>query len=100
MRVSSKSPGHLRTDWTCWPAPWADRRVEVEGPAILRLPVVLGSRPGAHQLPCPGTTLGAALSVVFTELLEQAGGGGMGLFQALQILTFFLFLVWVPFSKS
>lgn len=31
----------------------------------------------------------AALSMAFTELLEQAGGAG--LFQALQILTFFLF---------
>lgn len=42
-------------------------------------------------------TLGAAaLSMAFTELLEQAGG--VGLFQALQILTFFLFLVWVPFQ--
>lgn len=42
-------------------------------------------------------TLGAAaLSMAFTELLEQAGG--VGLFQALQILTFFLFSVWVPFQ--
>ena len=40
-------------------------------------------------------TLGAAaLSMVFTELLEQAVG--VGLFQALQILTFFFFSVWVP----
>ena len=31
----------------------------------------------------------AALSMAFTELLEQAVG--VGLFQALQILTFFLF---------
>ena len=38
----------------------------------------------------------AALSMAFTELLEQAGGAG--LFQALQILTFFLFSVWVPFQ--
>ncbi|KAB0377258.1 hypothetical protein FD755_011702 [Muntiacus reevesi] len=34
--------------------------------------------------------------MVLTELLEQAGGAG--LFQALQILTFFLFSVWVPFQ--
>ncbi|CAI9167130.1 unnamed protein product, partial [Rangifer tarandus platyrhynchus] len=34
--------------------------------------------------------------MVFAELLEQAGGAG--LFQALQILTFFLFSVWVPFQ--
>ncbi|XP_055439680.1 solute carrier family 22 member 11 [Bubalus kerabau] len=34
--------------------------------------------------------------MVFTELLEQAVG--VGLFQALQILTFFFFSVWVPFQ--
>lgn len=36
----------------------------------------------------------ASLSMVFTELLEQAGGAGF--FQALQVLTFFLPSVWVP----
>ncbi|KAI4553291.1 hypothetical protein MJT46_016585 [Ovis ammon polii x Ovis aries] len=50
-------------------------------------------------MPRRPTLEAAALSVVFTELLEQAGGG-MGLFQALQILTFFLFLVWVPFHPK
>ncbi|KAB0356379.1 hypothetical protein FD754_000535 [Muntiacus muntjak] len=34
--------------------------------------------------------------MAFMELLEQVGGAG--LFQALQILTFFLFSVWVPFQ--
>ena len=36
----------------------------------------------------------ASLSMVFTELLEQAEG--VGFFQALQVLTFFLLSVWAP----